>query len=182
MCVCCAPRIFNRLTSCALCRHACQGNNVRNIRKCASAGQSEDVRLSTSLDTMHALYTTQGKEAAMSGHPFVMTPETPAAGVGNITTVADVVLTGCPAFSDGNSWIGQPDAPSQPRFPNWCYGLAYPVSALSYVGNFHSVTGHAVLAVAVDNARFSGNAIGGYEKTRACEFDLLCLQLQHVHS
>ena len=41
----------------------------------------------------------------MSGHPFVMTAE--ASGE-NITTVADVVLTGCPCFdrADANSWIG----------------------------------------------------------------------------
>ena len=64
---------------------------------------------------------------------------------------------------------GQPGAPDQPRFPAWCYGMAYPVSALTYSGNIHSVSGHAVLAVAVDNARFVGNALGGYDKTRACE-------------
>ena len=47
--------------------------------------------------------------------------------------------------------------------------MAYPVSALTYSGNIHSVSGHAVLVVAVDNARFVGNALGGYDKTRACE-------------
>ena len=49
----------------------------------------------------------QGGEAAMHGHPFVMTPEGGPDTGENITTVADVVLTGCPAFADGNSWIGE---------------------------------------------------------------------------
>ena len=49
----------------------------------------------------------QGGEAAMHGHPFVMTAEGGPDTGENITTVADVVLTGCPAFADGNSWIGE---------------------------------------------------------------------------
>jgi len=36
-----------------------------------------------------------------------MTPEGGPDTGGNVTTVADVVLTGCPAFADGNSWIGE---------------------------------------------------------------------------
>ena len=44
----------------------------------------------------------------MHGHPFVMTPEGGPDTGENVTTVADVVLTGCPAFADGNSWIGEP--------------------------------------------------------------------------
>ena len=51
----------------------------------------------------------------MHGHPFVMTPEGGEDTGENITTVADVVLTGCPAFADGNSWIGETqNAPARP--------------------------------------------------------------------
>ena len=68
-----------------------------------------------------------GKEKAMHGHPFTMVPEAAGGSSPNITTQADVVLTGCPclAGSDGNSWIGQRDDPQRfDRFPKWCYGFA----------------------------------------------------------
>jgi hypothetical protein len=69
----------------------------------------------------------------MDGHPFTMSPEVAGSSSPNITTQADVVLTGCPCLpADGNSWIGQRDNPQRlDRFPIWCYGFAYPVSALA---------------------------------------------------
>ena len=49
-----------------------------------------------------------GKEKAMDGHPFTMVPEVGGSSSPNITTQADIVLTGCPCLpADGSSWIGQ---------------------------------------------------------------------------
>ena len=107
---------------------------------------------------------------ANSHRSLTMAPEGDAlgsSGWGNLTTTADVVITGCPSFNDGSGWIGQPDAPGR-RFPRWCYGNSYPSGALLYTGNFHSVAGtHAVLAIALENAKFQGNSYGDdYEVSR----------------
>lgn len=118
-----------------------------------------------------------GKEAARNGgHPFMMVPEVAGSSSPNITTQADVVLTGCPCLpADGSSWIGQRGDPQRfDRFPRWCYGFAYPVSALRYTGNFHSPDGpqdHAVLSVALDGGTFAGNSINGYDNTRVYKYD-----------
>ena len=116
-----------------------------------------------------------GHEAVTSGSPpFTLMAET-AGPWGNITTTADVVFSGCPSFNDGNSWIGQPGAPpSVTRMPAWCYGKAYPSSAVVYSGNIHvpdaGLPSHAVLVTALDGAMFFGNALNGYINTRVYEY------------